>query len=189
MKLKRSLAFLLCIALVVPGCAITEFENPDGSITKVRSIDVAQARDILMFALEAFDLVTARIALYKAQNEDISEPDALQLALAEARERWLRRGIDFLDEQFAQMADGQQKIRVPVGLMRRTTQGINSEMGVNLRISYDTPDAWPLPLPSVRTAHSVGVDFSFGTSPAPLARVATGNQEWRRELASVAAIE
>ena len=168
MKWLLVFAALVTVSLIFPGCVTSDFVNPDGSTTRTRTIDVAQARDILLFAIQAFDLVTARIAAYEAQGQDLSEPDALQLAIAQARETFLRRGIDFLNREFDQLNANENKIRVPVGLFRQVGAGIQAETGVPLRMS-----TFP------RERDRPGIKFSFSARPAPGPIVSPNNEPWR----------
>ncbi len=168
MSTSRPLAILLCGVMAFAGCAINEFVNPDGSITKTRSISIPDARDILFFALEAFDLVTARIAAYEAQGDELSEPDAVQLLLAEAREAFLRRGIDFLNREFDQLIAGQDKIHVPLGLIRQVEKGIEAETGVPSML-----------MSQLHKPRAVGANFSFGLRPPPSNEVSPNNETWQ----------
>lgn len=150
----RIFTLLLCVALVALGCITTESVGPNGEIIKTRSIDRADAMSLLMLAIDAFDLITARIAAYEAQGEEISEPDAFQLRLAQARERFLDLGIQFLEDQFAQIAPGERNIRVPVGLMRRTAEAASAETGIPLRMSGIGNDP-----------RAIGLGFQFANAP------------------------
>ncbi len=152
----RIFTLLLCVAMVAAGCITTEMVGPNGEIIKTRSIDRIEAMNLLMLAIDAFDLITARIAAYEAQGEDISEPDAFQLRLALASERFLDLGIQYIEDQLAQLAPGEQKIRVPVGLMRRTAEAASAETGIPLRMSRIG-----------QQRPSIGFEWTFASNPLP----------------------
>lgn len=169
------LALLVGLTGALCGCITTDIVNPDGTISRTRSLDIGAARDILFFALEAFDIVTARIAAYEAQDDELSEPDAVQLLLARAREDFLRRGIEFLSRQFDQLEAGQEKIRVPVGLMRQVERGIETELGI------------PAMLMSKASAPPrIGFTISLGHRPPPSPEVSPNDEPWRYGAAGFA---
>lgn len=171
----RFLIFLLCISIAFPSCVTTDYIDDDGNRVRTYSIDKAAALDILLLAIQAFDLVTARIDLYRAQGDDISEPDAIQLLLAETREAFLRRGIDFLNRQFDELQPGQEKIRVPAGLMRRVEKGIEAETGISVML-----------LSSQTAPARFGVNFSFLTWPSEGDEVSPALEPWRFRAAGFA---
>lgn len=167
-SLQRVLTLFLCIVMAAGGCITTDSVGPNGEIIRTHSIDTVKAWNIFMLALDAFDLITARIAAYEAQGEEISEPDELQLLIARGREALLQRGIDWLEREFAQMEPGQKKIRVPVGLMRGTAEAASAETGVPLRMSALSDGM-----------HGIGVEFDWGNRPKGFDGVSPNDEPWR----------
>jgi hypothetical protein len=131
-------------------------------------LNVAEASAILIWAIDAFDLVTARLAAYEAARDAGNEPDAFQVTLAEARERLLRRGIDWLNNRFDELEPGEENIDVPLGLFRRMGSDITAETGVSIKMSANALDPSRIP-----------VRMSFGTRPPPLDPVSPNDEPWR----------
>ena len=161
----RIFTLLLCAALVAPRCVTTEFIGPEGELIIHRGVDTANVREAWLFALEALDLIIVRIAAYEALGEDISPPDALELAIAEARETLLRRAIDYIDRQFEQMAPGTKKIRLPVGLFRELGTAVTAETGKTMKISAVFGDVRPIGINIALRAHP---EETGGVSPNDL---------------------
>lgn len=88
---------LMLVSLVIAGCATTTTTNPDGSITESHSLDVVQATILLNFALETFRTVSAEIDAYRGE-EELSEPDEMDLARLELRRLAIARGMELLQE-------------------------------------------------------------------------------------------
>ncbi len=166
----RTLTSLLLVILAVnfSGCVTTERVDDDGTIIRTHSIPIADARSILFFAIEAFDLVTARIAQYESQGDSLSEPDAVQLLLAQGREEFLRRGIDFLSGQFDQLEAGTKKMRVPVGLMNRVESSIESETGISTKLMSSAP-----------RLHRPTVNWFLSSRPPQFHPVSPNDEPWR----------
>ena len=162
------IALALCVGIVSSGCVTTWKDNPDGSTSKTYNLDVANAQLILLWATEARDLVTARLAAYEAASAAGNEPSAFEVALAEARAALLRRGIDWLNTRFDELDVDAESIDVPVGLFRRMATDITAETGISIQMSAN-----------MRAGSPLGFHVSFGTQPPPLDLVSPNDEPWR----------